>query len=258
MIDTHAHIENTLCDIDIGEVSKVILAGSNLADSKVNIEAAIRNKSLYPACGIHPQDTQPELDLPISKQLNLLEELVKNNINLVIAIGECGLDPSPAPPGERDRGLTEQMELFIGQIEIAQKYNLPLIIHARKAVDETIEVLKKYPNVKGVFHCYSGGKKRINKLLDLGPNWFFGLDGNITYEDGLSEVIKTIPTDRLILETDSPFLTPVPFRGQTNQPKYVKYIYEKVAEIWGKTFSETEKIIDENAARLFPALNEIH
>jgi TatD DNase family protein len=227
-----------------------------LTDSKTNIELAKKYKYLYPACGIHPQDTSPDLKLNISEQLNLLEESVKNNINLVAAIGECGLDLSPAPEGERERSLSEQMELFLGQIDIAQKYNLPIIIHARKAVDETIDVLKKYPKLSGVFHCYAGGKKRVQKVLGLGPNWFFGLDGNITYEDGLAEVVKIIPTDRLVLETDSPFLTPLPFRGQTNQPKYIKYIYEKVAEIWGKNFSETEKIIDENAKQLFPTLNE--
>lgn len=256
MIDTHAHIENTLCDIDMGEVSKIVLAASNLTDSKSNIELARANKSLYPACGIHPQDTSPELNLTVSKQLFLLEELVKSNIDLVIAIGECGLDLSPAPEGERDRALSEQMELFLGQIDIAQRYNLPMIIHARKAVDETIEVLKKYPKLRGVLHCYAGGKKRVQKVLDLGQSWFFGLDGNITYEDGLAEVIKIIPIDRLVLETDSPFLTPLPFRGQTNSPKYIKYIYEKVAEVWGKSNEETEKIIDSNAKRLFPTLSE--
>lgn len=251
MIDTHAHIENTLCDIDMGEVSKIILAASNLGDSKTNIELSKKFKHLYPACGIHPQDTSPEIDLSVSEQLNLLEELVKNDISLIKAIGECGLDLSPAPEGERDRALSEQIELFEGQIRLAIKYNLPLIVHARKAVDETIEILKKFPETKGVFHCYAGGKKRVQKLLDLGPNWFFGLDGNITYEDGLAEVAKIIPTDRLVLETDSPFLTPLPFRGQINQPKYVKYVYEKVAGTWGKSFEETEKIIDGNATRLF-------
>lgn len=251
MIDTHAHIENTLCDIDMEEVSKIVLAASNLTNSETNIEIAKKNKNIYPACGIHPQDTSPELDLSIGKQLNLLEELVKSNINLITAIGECGLDLSPAPIGERERGLSEQVELFIGQIEIAQKYDLPVIIHARKAVDETIEILRKYLKVRGVFHCYAGGKKRVKKVLDLGPGWFFGLDGNITYEEGLVEVIRIIPVDRLVLETDSPFLTPVPFRGQTNEPKYIKYIYEKVAEVWGKNFKETENIIDENVAKLF-------
>lgn len=251
MIDTHSHAEKTLCDIDMGEVSKIILAGTNLADSKANIEFAKQNSKLYPACGIHPQNTTDEQDLSISKKLNLLEELVKNNKN-VVAIGECGLDLSPAEQeGEDERGLDEQIELFEGQIKIAQKYNLPLIIHARKAVDESIEILKKYPNLRGVFHCYAGGKKRINKVLDLGPNWFFGLDGNITYEDGLIEVIKAIPQNRIVLETDSPYLTPLPYRNQTNYPKYIEYTYKKLAEIWDKSFEETEKIVDENASRLF-------
>jgi TatD DNase family protein len=102
-----------------------------------------------------------------------------------------------------------------------------------------------------VFHCYAGGNKRIKKVIDLGENWYFGIDGNLTYEDGLVEVVKNIPKDRLLLETDSPALTPVPFRGGINSPKNIVYIYKKVAEIWEMSFEETEKIIDGNAKRLF-------
>jgi TatD DNase family protein len=149
--------------------------------------------------------------------------------------------------GEYDQ--KSQEICFRKQIELAQKYKLPLIVHARKAVDEVVEILKEYKNISGVFHCYAGGKKRIQKIIDL--NFYFGIDGNLTYEDGLVDVVRNIPKDRLILETDCPYLTPIPFRGQENKPAYVKYIYEKVAEIWEMSFVETEKMIDENAKRLF-------
>ena len=255
MIDSHAHLSSRFCDVfekEIEEVvkvgvKKIMLAASSLEESKENIDKAIVVADrLWASAGIHPQKTDPENQKTIEKQLELLEELVKNNIGAVKAIGETGLDYSPPPPEEEERGKEEQEKLFRGQIEIALKYNLPLIIHARKAVDEVIKILAEYPNSRGVFHCYAGGKKRIKRVLDLGDSWFFGVDGNVTYEVGLTDVVKEIPQDRLILETDSPFLTPVPHRGEPNQPSYVKYIYQEVAEIWGKSFEETEKMIDSN------------
>lgn len=237
MIDTHAHLDQILCDIDRGLV-KIILAAANLETSKNNLLLAQKYPDiLLASVGIHPQ----ELDnSPVE-----LKKIVEENYKKIVAIGECGLDFS----SEYDEKY--QLEIFRAQIELAQKYNKPLIIHARKAVDEVIEILKEYKDLSGVFHCYAGGIKRIKKVVDLGPTWFFGIDGNLTYEIGLAEVVKNIPVDRLVIETDSPYLTPVPFKGEVNSPKNVIYIYEKVAEIWGKSFKETEKIIDENARRLF-------
>jgi TatD DNase family protein len=201
--------------------------------------------------GIHPQKTDPDNKADIEGQIRLLDQLVANSRELVVAIGECGLDFTPAPPEEEDRTKEEQERLFRGQIEIARKYNLPLIIHARKAVDEVIKILEEYENLSGVFHCWAGGKKRVEKVLGLGKNWYFGIDGNITYEVGLNEVVAKIPDDRLVLETDSPFLTPVPHRGKINRPEYVKFVYEKVAEIWQLSFDETERMVDKNANDLF-------
>jgi len=250
MIDTHAHLSDKFGnDLKIEGLEGVILAASCLEDAQNNLKLAETNKKLWPALGIHPQDTDPENKLSTEKQLELLERLAGDK--KTVAIGECGLDFSPAPPGEKDRDQKEQEILFRGQIGIAQKHNLPLIIHARKAVDEVIEILKEYKNLKGVFHCYAGGKKRIQKILDLPGEWYFGIDGNLTYEDGLVEVVQNVPKDRLILETDSPFLAPIPHRGETNYPEYVKYVYNRLAEIWEMSLTETEKIIDGNAKKLF-------
>jgi TatD DNase family protein len=105
--------------------------------------------------------------------------------------------------------------------------------------------------LRGVIHCYTGGKKRIKKYLDISDELYFGIDGNLTYEVGLEQVVQNIPKDRLILETDSPYLTPVPFRGEKNCPEYVKYVYQKVSEIWQMSLDTTEKIIDDNAKRFF-------
>ncbi|MDD4026628.1 MAG: TatD family hydrolase [Candidatus Shapirobacteria bacterium] len=236
MIDTHAHLD-TLCDIDRG-VDKIILAASGMKDSKNNLILGEKYpEKLLASLGIHPMENQ---DSPAE-----LKKLVDENYKKIVAIGECGLDFSS------DFDKEKQIIVFKKQVELAQKYKLPLIIHARKAVDETVEILKEYKNLSGVFHCYAGGNKRIKKIIDLGENWYFGIDGNLTYEDGLVEIVKNIPKDRLILETDCPYLTPVPFRGEINSPKNVEYVYKKVAEIWGMSFEETEKIIDANAKILF-------
>jgi len=236
MIDTHAHIDSTLCDIvGGGPLDAVILSGANLETSRNNLLLANNYPFLHPAVGIHPQE--------ITDDINLLEELVKNPN--VIAIGECGLEYL----GEVDK--EKQILYFRKQIELAQKYNKPLIIHARKAVDETIQILSEYKDLRGVIHCYSGGKKRVKKVLELDGEWYFGFDGNLTYEVGLEEVVKAIPRDRILAETDSPLLTPEPFRGQVNKPEYVKYVYQKMADIWGESFDVTEKILDSNAKKLF-------
>jgi TatD DNase family protein len=234
MIDTHAHLENILCDTK-GEIDKIILASSDFESSKNNLKLANKYDFLYPTIGIHPQSPADKIDK--------LEDLINKK---VVAIGECGLDYS-----EDDFDKNNQIINFKKQIGLAQKYSLPLIIHARKAVDETIDVLSDYKNISGVFHCYAGGNKRIKKILNLGDCWFFGIDGNLTYEVGLVDVVKNIPKDKLILETDCPYLTPVPFRGQENKPAYIKYIYQKVAEIWDMSLRDTEKKVDDNAKRLF-------
>jgi TatD DNase family protein len=231
MIDTHAHLDQILCDTR-GEVSQIILAASDVDDSENNLKLAKKYDFLLAAIGIHPQSP--------SVEVKKLEKLITKE---VIAIGECGLEFIG------DYNQKNQEICFRKQIELAQKYKIPLIVHARKAVDEAVEILKEYKNISGVFHCYAGGKKRIQKIIDLG--FYFGIDGNLTYEDGLVDVVKNIPKDKLILETDCPYLTPIPFKGEENKPAYVKYIYEKVAEIWGMNFTDTEKIIDANAKKLF-------
>jgi len=234
MIDTHAHLDKILCDTR-GGIDKIILASSDYSSSETNIKLAEKHDFLLPSIGIHPQSS--------SQEINKLKSLITKK---VVAIGECGLDYSEDIFDEKN-----QIKNFRIQIELSQKYKLPLIIHARKAVDEVIEILKEYKKVFGVFHCYAGGNKRIKKIINLGLNWYFGIDGNLTYEDGLVDVVKNIPKDRLILETDCPYLTPLPFRGQENKPAYVEYVYQKVAQIWETGFEETEKIVDGNAKKLF-------
>jgi TatD DNase family protein len=240
MIDTHAHLRQNE-DLKIVGLKAVILSSGDLEDARENLILAKSNPILYPAAGIHPQALDPE---NIDKNINELDKMVQNYKN-IIAVGECGLEFTDGVDKK------SQERLFRGQIAVALKHKKPLIIHSRKASDETLEILGSYKNLRGVIHCYTGGKKRIQKVLDLPGEWYFGIDGNLTYEDGLVEVVNNIPKDRLLLETDCPALTPVPHRGETNYPEYVKFVYEKVAEIWKMSFEETEKVVDRNAERLF-------
>jgi len=241
MIDTHAHLSDRFKqEVDLGGLKWVVLSASCRQDSLDNLNLAKTNKKLLPAVGIHPMEEVTNID----EQINFLDNLCRNNKNIV-AIGECGLEFTEVADKKK------QEILFRGQIALSLKYQKPLIVHSREAAEETVEILKSYKNLRGVIHCYTGGKKRIKKYLAISPEWYFGIDGNVTYETGLEQVVAEIPKDRLVLETDTPFLAPIPHRGETNRPEYVKFVYQKVAEIWGMDFKETEKIIDGNAEKLF-------
>lgn len=249
MIDSHAHMSARVggqkSEIGIGGV---VLAGSSIEDSLENIELAKNNSKIWAAVGIHPQPTDDD-KRTVLEQIDILDKLAE--AERVVAIGETGLDFTTPPPPWAERPREEMELIFNRQIEIAIKHEKALIIHTRKAFEETLEILRNYKNLRGVIHCYTGGKKRIAKVIELSNEFYFGIDGNITYEVGLDEVVKNIPKDRLVAETDSPFLTPIPHRGEINEPNNVKFVYQKIADIWEMSFEETEKILDENVRRLY-------
>lgn len=256
MIDTHAHlafdqfsnIRKIINDAEKAGVKKIIAVSSNIIDSQKAVELAKNYpRVVFPSVGIHPQQTDPQNKQSVSQQLDKLEKIVKKN--KVSAIGETGLDFSKPPPPETKRPIDQQIELFKGQIKIAKQNKLPIIIHSRKAFREVVEILKNEPEVKGVFHCYSGGKKGINDVLSLG--YYFGVDGNLTYEEGLQNVYKDIPLENILLETDSPFLAPIPHRGEVNKPKYLKYILEALAKIKNIPIEKVNEQTDKNACKLF-------
>lgn len=266
MIDTHAHlnfpqlfgqIETIVAESKKAGLTGIIIASSNLKDSIVSIELAKKYPDfLYVSVGLHPQNTNPQDNSSIEEQIKKLESLLATNYLLlatkIVAIGETGLDFSEAPAGEKDRSHEEQEKLFKNQIDLAKKYKLPLIIHAREAVDEVIDILamKQSNNetINGVFHCYAGGRKRINKVLNLPGEWYFGFDGNLTYDEGLQGIIPFIPKDRILIETDSPFLAPAPRRGETNTPANLPFIQQKINEILNEDI--TKQII-QNTKILF-------
>lgn len=260
LIDTHAHLNFPDYDKDLkavleraikAGVKKIICVSSNITESEKAIEIAKKHKGVvFAAVGIHPQQTDPQNKDSIEEQIEKLAKLAGKKE--VVAIGECGFDFSPPPPKEKERSPAKQQFLFESQIRIAKKLNLPILVHCREAFSQTLETLKKYPEIKGVFHCYSAGKKGIAKIEKLG--FLFGVDGNLTYDEGLQNVFRQIPLEKIVLETDCPFLAPIPFRGQRNEPAYIKIIAKTLAEI--KNFS-FEKVADTTTKNAFGLINQM-
>jgi TatD DNase family protein len=271
MIDTHAHlnlpeylsrIDEVIDNCRHAGLTGVVIASADLEESRIAVELAKKYPDfLYAMVGIHPHQVNSKHEIRNSKTLEMLEDLIKENKEFVVAVGETGLDDSEPPPGENARSLEEQKELFRCQLELAVKCNLPVVIHARGLVDEVIEIISEFENCKlkiensprlrgGIFHCYAGGKKRIPKILDLPGEWYFGIDGNVTYDQGFQNVVADIPHDRLVLETDSPWLTPEPHRGETNTPAYLPLIATQIAEIWEVGADKVSQITTTNTKKL--------
>uniref|UniRef100_A0A7C4R849 TatD family deoxyribonuclease n=1 Tax=candidate division CPR3 bacterium TaxID=2268181 RepID=A0A7C4R849_UNCC3 len=263
LVDTHAHLNfsdyNDLDQVikrslDVG-VKKMVCVSSNITDSIEAIEVARRYPGIvFAAVGIHPQCTDPENRDSIDNQISQLEELVLKNKDMVVAIGECGLDYTEVIDGERKRSPEEQRKIFLSQIELASKYDLPILIHCNKAQEELYGILRSYKlqakKLTGIFHFYSGGKKRLKKFLEF-EGFMFGVDGPVTYDEGLQQVVKEIPLERIVLETDCPYLAPEPYRGERNEPSYIPLIAKKVAEVKGVSLEELENKTEENVKKIF-------
>ncbi|MCL5970157.1 MAG: TatD family hydrolase [Patescibacteria group bacterium] len=266
MVDTHCHLNFHAFEKDRDEViksafekgvTKIINVGTKLDSSKLALELANRYDppagGIYAAVGIHPHHA----DKLEENWLDKLEELAKNP--KVVAIGECGMDFfSYNSNGITNKNL--QKDLFIKQIELSLKLSLPLQIHNRHAGWEILDVLKNYKgkllNPPGMFHCFAGNKDFLKKVLEMG--FYIGFDGNITYkgiapgeETHLKELIKETPLDKILTETDSPFLSPIPFRGQKNKPEYVIIVGKFIAQIKGLEFEEVQDQTTKNADTLF-------
>lgn len=198
-------------------------------------------ETCFPMLGIHPtsinENYQKELDL-------LFEELTKRKI---IGIGEIGIDLY------WDKTFLEQQtEVFTKQVIVAQEQNLPIVTHVRKAFNETYKALRSLPSqeFKGIFHCFSGSKEEAFKVIEMG--FHIGIGGVLTFKTShLDEIVKAIPREKIVLETDDPYLTPVPHRGERNEPGYVKFVAEKLAAILNCSVDEVMDFTTENALSIF-------
>lgn len=244
-IDTHCHLYKEYYD-DLNEVlhlskennvNKYIVSGCN-ASSNVEVMSLIKEKNLYGTLGIHPEEVNAY------KEEDLI--FIENNLNnpKIVAIGEIGLDYHYCKETKK-----EQISLFEKQLAIAEKNNISVVIHSREATEDTINSLKKY-KVKGVIHSFSGSLETANIYIKMG--FLLGVNGVITFKNSnLKNVIKEISLDNIILETDSPYLTPVPFRGKKNDPSKIIEIARFVSELHNITIEELAEITNSNVKRLF-------
>lgn len=242
MIDSHAHILSEYYNIDeivkylkASDIKCVINCSTCLKDAKEVIELSKKfNNYLLPAIGIHPEN--------IEDTLEQIEELIKNN--KIYAIGEIGLDYY-----WNKENKEEQKELFIKQIELANKYNLPIIVHTRDSIQDCLDILKAHKS-KGVIHCFTGSYEMAKEFIKLG--FKLGIGGVITFKNSkLSEVVSKIDIKDILLETDSPYLSPEPNRGKQNNPSNVYYVAKKIAEIKNLELEEVVKTTSKTAQNLF-------
>ncbi len=247
--DSHAHYNDEKFEEDRDEIidliyqngiTRTVCVGYNLIKSKEALKIAEKKDFIFASAGISPND----IDDFEKRKLEEIEILAKNK--KVVAIGEIGLDYYWNKENKND-----QKELFIKQIEIANRLEKPIIIHTRDASIDTIEILKEHPvNKKGIFHCCPLNQELIKEGLKLG--FYISFSGNITFKNAKSEeAVKLVPLDRILIETDSPYLTPEPFRGQRNDSRKVKLVATKIAEIKNLKQEEIANITYENANKIF-------
>jgi hydrolase, tatD family len=252
--DNHSHLNDEKFDNDRSEIvneiyedgtTNFITAGYNVESSKKAIEIASKYDFIYATAGISPNDI-PQSEEELWKQLKEIKQLAKSN-KKILAIGEIGLDYYW---NEENKEL--QKLAFIEQIKIANELNLPIVIHTREAVMDTILILKEYQvENKGVFHCCPQNRELIKEGLKLG--FYISFAGPITFKSSKNaeEMIKLVPNNRILIETDSPYLAPEPVRGTRNIPSNVKYIAKKIADVKELSLEDIEKITLENTKKVY-------
>jgi TatD DNase family protein len=249
MIDTHCHLDFPEFDRDREEaiiqaaehgVDRLINIGIDAKTSRFSFSLANSYENIYCTVGVHPHDSK-------TLKPDFLDEMATMAENpKVVGIGEIGLDYyrdlSPRPV---------QKEAFLTQLELAQTLDLPVVIHVREAMNDAMEIVEKYAGkIHGVFHCFPGTVDQARQLIELG--FYISVNGVMTYPKAkMAQVAAEIDLERILIETDCPFLTPVPYRGKRNVPAYVKLVCARLAEVRGIDFAEADKVTTRNAERLF-------
>lgn len=250
LFDTHAHYDDEAFDADRDAVltalpgqgvGLVLNPGCDVESSRKAVQYAAAYPHVYAAVGIHPENCGGYTAGDLAA-IRALAQQPKT-----AAIGEIGLDYYWAENPPRDL----QQQVLRDQLALAGELALPVIIHDREAHADTLSIIREFPGVTGVFHCFSGSPEMAQELLKLG--WYLGFDGPVTYKNArrAPEVAAVTPLDRMLIETDSPYMTPVPYRGRRNDSGYVHLVAEKLAEWKGVTPEELARITAENGKRLF-------
>lgn len=255
LIDSHAHIYLDAFSEDLEAVieraqdkgvEKIIMPAIDLDSIRQALDLCDRYSGLYAMAALHPSETKEATD----EEFDLVAAYCDDP--RVVAIGETGLDYY------WDRSFDErQQEFLIRHVQLAIEKNLPLILHNREASDDLVRLLRQEKEkaveperLRGIFHCFGGTPEFARQVMDLG--FHVGLGGTLTFKNaGVPDAIESIPMERIVLETDAPFLAPVPFRGKRNEPAHVRLVAEKLAEVKGLTIDEVERITTGNAVRLF-------
>ena len=248
IIDTHTHIYDKQFEEDFDDVMKriedelegIVSIGFDLESSIKSIELANRYSFVNAVIGVHPVDIKKYND-KVEKELERLALTEKK----VVAIGEIGLDYHwmEDPKDVQIAGFRKQMEL-------AERVKKPVVIHTREALQDTLDVLKDYKNVGGILHCYPGSLEAAKPFLD---RYYLGIGGTLTFKNNkkTKELVKELPLEKIVLETDCPYLTPVPFRGKRNEPIYTRYVAEEVARIKEISVEEVIRVTTENAKKIY-------
>ncbi len=250
--DTHCHLEDENFSGDRAEVlerakiagvDKIINFGSTMQSSAAIVELAENFSQLYGGVGIHPE----EIDDFDENSCAKLAELAADK--KIVAIGEIGLDYHWEKDSER---RLIQQKIFIAQLDLARQLDLPVCIHDRDAHGDTLKILQSEgKNLRGVLHCYSGSLETAREIWKMG--WFIGVDGPLTFKNSakLPEVVKAAPREMILIETDAPYLAPVPYRGKRNEPAFVVEVAKKLAELRGETLEEVAAYTTANAKNLY-------
>ena len=246
-IDTHCHIDSSVSgDVYIknaysANVKGLIFSFCNQDCYQAGIEFLDKYPDVFVSLGFHPEDA----DVITDKDLQCLDEVLVSS-SRIVAIGEIGLDYY-----WRKDNKEKQRDLFQKQLDLAVKHQMPVVIHCRDAIQELYDILSQYKGkVKGVIHCFSGSYEMARAFIELG--FVLGIGGVLTFKNSkLYQVVEKLPLSSIVLETDSPYLTPEPHRGEMNESKYIPLVAKKIAQIKEIPLSEVEKITTDNAKRVF-------
>lgn len=248
LIDTHCHLSiEDYDDIDLvinenreNGVGKIIVSACTKDSIIECLEYINKYDDVYLTIGFHPSETETYT----TDEIKFLTETIKNN-KKIVGVGEIGLDYHY---GKDDQ--LKQIEMFIDQMKLAEDLNLPVVIHSRDATEDTIKILKEFPKVTGVIHCFSGSVETARIYVKMG--YKIGIGGVVTFSNSkLFEVVEAIGIENIVLETDSPYLTPVPYRGKKNSSKYLKYVAEKISSILDTSVENVSLETTKNACSMF-------
>ena len=257
IFDTHAHYDDKafaedrsklLLSMKENNVDKIVDVGADMASTKEAVSIAYDYDFVYAAVGVHPSEVEEMSEHDIETLRKYIIDDSAREDKKIVAIGEIGLDYHWEEPSR-----TLQKEWFAKQLELAQELEMPIIIHSRDAAEDTYEILKVYAEhgLKGVMHCYSYSVEMAKKYVDMGL--YIGIGGVLTFKNAkkLKEVAAEIPLEKIVLETDCPYMAPEPHRGKRNDSTYIKYVVKVLAEIKGISEEEVERVTFENACKLY-------